>query len=133
MEEKHHKKFNEMQTLHMNEINEYKSRIEKLEKDNEQLRHEEIVHVEPTAVTDIQTITLNNEEREKLEKEIQQLKQTIDLNQENERESNDLKQKLTQEIEEYKNKVENLQVISILMHFFKLGYFFRFFTDSKSI
>ncbi|CAF3462757.1 unnamed protein product [Rotaria socialis] len=109
VEEKHHKKFNEMQTLNMNEINEYKSRVEKLEKDNEQLRHEEIVHVEPTAVTDIQTITLNSEEREQLEKEIQQLKQTIDLNQENERESNDLKQKLIQEIEEYKNKIENSQ------------------------
>ncbi|CAF3904570.1 unnamed protein product [Rotaria magnacalcarata] len=110
VEEKHHKKINEMQTLHMNDINEYKSRIEKLEKDNEQLRHEEIVHVEPTAVTDIQTITLNNEEREQLEKEIQQLKQTIDLNQENERQSNDLKQKLIQEIEEYKNKIENSQI-----------------------
>ncbi|CAF3407819.1 unnamed protein product [Rotaria sp. Silwood1] len=109
IEEKHHKKFNETQTLHINEINECKRRIEQLEKENEQLRREEIVHVEPTAVTDIQTITINNEEREQLEKEIQQLKQSLDLNQEKEREYNDLKQKLTEEIEEYKKKIDDLQ------------------------
>ncbi|CAF4252289.1 unnamed protein product [Rotaria sp. Silwood2] len=109
IEEKHHKKFNETQTSRINEINECKHRIEQLERDNEQLRREEIVHVEPTTVTDIQTITINNEEREQLEKEIQQLKQTLDLNQEKEREYNDLKQKLTEEIEEYKKKVDDLQ------------------------
>ncbi|CAF3422234.1 unnamed protein product [Rotaria sp. Silwood1] len=55
------------------------------------------------------TITINNEEREQLEKEIQQLKQSLDLNQEKEREYNDLKQKLTEEIEEYKKKIDDLQ------------------------
>jgi len=55
------------------------------------------------------TITVNNEEREEFEKEIQQLKQTIDLNQQKEKEYKDLKQKLTEEIEEYKNKIDNLQ------------------------
>ncbi|CAF0896295.1 unnamed protein product [Rotaria sordida] len=110
VEEKHHKKFNETQTLHMNDINEYKRRIEQLERDNEQLRREDIVHVEPTAVTDIQTIAINNEEREQLEKEIHQLKQILNLNQEKEREYNDLKQKLIEEIEEYKKKVDDLQI-----------------------
>lgn len=110
IEEKHHKTFNEIQTSHLNEINEYKRRVEQLEKDNEQLRHEEVVHVEPTTVTDVQTITINNEEREKLEKEINDLKNAIDANQEKEREFNNLKQKLTAEIEEYKNKLDNVHV-----------------------
>lgn len=110
IEEKHHKAFNEIQTSHLNEINEYKRRVEQLEKDNEQLRHEEVVHVEPTTVTDVQTITINNEEREKLEKEINDLKNAIDANQEKEREFNNLKQKLTAEIEEYKNKLDNVHV-----------------------
>jgi len=70
IEEKHHKHLNENRKSHLNEINEYKLRIEQLEKDNEQLKREEIVHVEPTADNDIQTITINNEEREELEKEI---------------------------------------------------------------
>jgi len=109
IEEKHHKQLNENRTLHLNEINEYKIRIQQLESDNEQLKREEIVHVEPTTATNIQTITVNNEEREEFEKEIQQLKQTIDLNQQKEKEYKDLKQKLTEEIEEYKNKIDNLQ------------------------
>lgn len=110
VEEKHHKKFNEFRAAHIHEVNEYKHCIEQLEKDVEQLRREDIVHVEPTTVTDIQTITLNNEEREQYEKEITQLKQLIELNQEKEREYNDFKQKLNEEVEEYKKKIENLQV-----------------------
>jgi hypothetical protein len=77
VEEKHHKQLNESRTSHLNEINEYKIRIQQLETDNEQLKREEIVHVEPSTTTDIQTITINNEEREEFENEIQQLKQEI--------------------------------------------------------
>jgi hypothetical protein len=108
-EEKYHQQLNDTRTSYFNEINEYKLRIQQLESDNEQLKREEIVHVEPTTATDIQTITVNNEEREQFEKEIQQLKQTIDFNQEKEREFNDFKQKLIGEIEEYKKKFENLE------------------------
>ncbi len=111
-EEKYHQQLNDTRTSYFNEINEYKLRIQQLESDNEQLKREEIVHVEPTTATDIQTITVNNEEREQFEKEIQQLKQTIDSNQEKEREFNDFKQKLIGEIEEYKKKFENLEVNS---------------------
>jgi predicted nuclease with TOPRIM domain len=111
VEEKHHQQLNDYQTLHLNEINEYKRHIQQLENDNEQLKREEIVHIEPsTTTTDIQTITINNEEREQFKNEIQQLKQIIDFNQQQkEREYNDLKQKLTEEIDEYKKKTENLQ------------------------
>lgn len=94
VEEKHHKQLNEILATHLNEINEYKERVEQLTKENEQLKREEIVHVEPTAeVTDIQTLTINNEEREQYEKEI-----------------NELKQKLNDETEEFKKKIDNLQV-----------------------
>jgi len=110
IEEKHHKHLHENRTSHLNEINEYKLRIKQLENENEQLKCEEIVHVEPTTTTDIQTITINNEEREQLENEIQRLKQIIDLNQQKEREYNDFKQKSIGENEEYKQKIENLQV-----------------------
>jgi len=54
IEEKHHKQLNENRTLHLNEINEYKLHIQQLESDNEQLKREEIVHVEPTTATNIQ-------------------------------------------------------------------------------
>jgi chromosome segregation ATPase len=117
-EEKHHKQLNESRTSYSNETNEFKRRIEQLEVDNEQLRREEIVHVEPTSATDIQTITVNTEEREQLEKEIDQLKEKLNLNQEKEREFNDLKQKLNEDIEEYKKKIDNLQVNLIQFHFF---------------
>jgi hypothetical protein len=80
VEEKHHKQLNDARTTNLNEINEYKNRLKQLENENEQLKREEIVHVEPSTTTDIQTITINNEEREQLENEIQQLKQTIELN-----------------------------------------------------
>lgn len=97
VEDKHHKQLNETRTLHLNEINEHKVHIQQLETDNEQLKREEIVHVEPSTTTDIQTITINNEEREELENEIQQLKKTIELNQ----------QKFTEDIQRVK-QVENL-------------------------
>ena len=80
VEEKHHKQLNDIRTTNLNEINEYKNHLKQLENENEQLKREEIVHVEPSTETDIQTITINNEEREQLENEIQQLKQTIELN-----------------------------------------------------
>jgi len=92
IEEKHHKQLNESQTSYLTVINEYKRRIEQLE------------------TTDIGTITINNDEREQFEKEIYQLKQTIELNQQKEHEYNDLQQQLTKEIEEYKKKIDNLQV-----------------------
>jgi uncharacterized protein YlzI (FlbEa/FlbD family) len=78
---------NENRTLHLNEINEYKRHIQQLENENEQLKREEIIHIEPTTETDIQTITINNEEREQLENEIEKLNKNID---------------------EYKKKIENL-------------------------
>lgn len=55
-------------------FDEWKCRIEQLEKENEQLKREEIVHVEPSIATDIQTLTVNNEEREQFETEIERLK-----------------------------------------------------------
>ena len=100
-------------------MNEHKRRIENLEIENEQLRREEIVHVEPTTATDIQTITVNTEEREQLEKEIEELKQKINSNQEKEREYKDLKQ----DIEEYKKKLDQSQVTLIVFNLFEIKYF----------
>jgi DNA repair exonuclease SbcCD ATPase subunit len=93
-------KLHEQQTLHGNEIRDFKMRVEQLEKDNEQLRHEDIVHVEPTASMDMQTVTLNTEECEQLHKEIEQLKQ----------EHCHQQQQWTNELEEYKSKCHSLQV-----------------------
>jgi chromosome segregation ATPase len=123
-EEKLDKDSNETRTLYMNQINEYKRRIEQLETDNEQLRREEIVHVEPPSppTTDIQTITFNSEEREQLEQEINQLKETNNSNQQHiddkQREYNHLKQQLTQEIEQHKHKYDDIQVNRIRFNLF---------------
>ena len=75
-----HKQLSESQISHLNEINEYKRRIEQLQNDNEQF-----------------------------EKEIFQLKQTTDLHQQKECEYNDLQQQLTKEIAEYKKRMDHLQ------------------------
>lgn len=87
-EEKLLKELNENRTLNTNQLNDYKRRIEQLESEKEQLLHKEIVHVEPTSTS----TTLNNEERDKLEQ----------LNQEN---------------EQYKKKLDEIQVNSILALF----------------
>jgi len=108
-EEKYQRQLNETRTTHSNEINEYQIRMQQLERDNEQLKREEIVHVEPSTATDIQTITINNEEREQLENEIEQLKQRIASNEQTERELNDLKRKFSEETEEYQKKIEQFQ------------------------
>ncbi|CAF1431724.1 unnamed protein product, partial [Rotaria sp. Silwood1] len=81
IEEILHEQLNESQTSYLHEIDQYKRRIAQLETDNEQF-----------------------------EKEIYQLKQTIDLNQQKEHEYNDLQQQLTKEIEEYKKQIDHLQI-----------------------
>jgi hypothetical protein len=117
VEDRHHKQLNEIRTSNLNEINEYKNRIQQLENENEQLKREEIIHVEPSTTTDIQTITINNEEREQLENEIQQLKQTIEIKTE---EIQRLKQDKNHEQHESRNnelntlRVELNEVKSIL-------------------
>ena len=103
-------KLHETQTSFRNEVKEYKQRVEQLEKDNEQLRREEIVHVEPTVATDVQTITLNSEEREQLEEEIRQLKQKNDSFQQRLEEIEREKQHWTEELEQHKKKHADLQV-----------------------
>jgi hypothetical protein len=78
----------------MNQLNECKRRIEELELNNEQLRHAAIAHVEPKPTT------LDNEERNKFEQEI-----------------NQLKQQLTDENEQYKKKFDEIQVKYLLVVF----------------
>ncbi|CAF0838966.1 unnamed protein product [Adineta ricciae] len=102
VEEKFHRQSNDQ------EVDELKSRITQLESENEQLRREDIVHVEPSSPTHVQTFTVSTEEREQFEKEIQQLKQTIESKQEQEREFENTIQTLTKEIEELKKEI-NLQ------------------------
>jgi hypothetical protein len=88
-EEKLVKELNENRTLHMNQLNDHKRRIEQLESDNERLRREEIVHVEPTnAAPTPPPPTLTNEEREKFEQDVNQL---------------------TKDNEQYKTKLEEIQ------------------------
>ncbi|CAF1140892.1 unnamed protein product [Adineta steineri] len=108
VEEKHHKQSKEGDTAYANELKETKRRLEQLQAENEQLRREDIVHVEPTSPTDIQTISVNNEEREKFEKEIHELKQTVESNKQKEREYENLKTKLTGEIEEFQKNIHNI-------------------------
>jgi hypothetical protein len=113
-EEKLVRDLTESRTSHMNQLNEYKRHIEKLTLDNEQLRREEIVHVEPTTAAAPSPPALNNEEREKLEQEINQLKQTIDTNQQRleqqGKEYNQFKQQSTEENEQYKKKLDEIEV-----------------------
>jgi transcriptional regulator of heat shock response len=62
----------------LNEMTQYKQRMEELEKENEQLRREDIVHVESNSPTNVQTMLLPNEEHERLENEIQQLQTQLE-------------------------------------------------------
>ena len=112
IEEKHHHQQTDSRKSQLNELNESKRRIEQLESENEQLRREDIVHVEPSSPTHIQTMTVNNEEREQFEKEIAQLKHAVDANQHTEREHEALKHKLMGEVEEQKKRIADLQVTS---------------------
>lgn len=68
-------KFQSIETRCREEINEYRLRYEQLEKENEQLRSENIVHVEPSLPAEIQTIDFGKEEREKLQNEIENFKE----------------------------------------------------------
>ena len=118
--EKVQKELAESRTSTRNEVTDSKRRIEQLEAENEQLRREDIVHVEPTSpmtTTDIQTITLNSEEREKLEREVQRLKQANDSIQqrfdEKEQEYHHVKHQLVEDLEDYKKKFHDIQVNSI--------------------
>ena len=104
-------KLHETQAAFRKEANEYKQRIDQLEKDNEQLRREEIVHVEPTLATDVQTITLNSEERDQLEEQVRQLKQNNDSVQQRLEEKERQKHQWTEELEQSKKKYEDLQVM----------------------
>ena len=70
----------------MNQLNEYKRRIEQLELDNEKIRIE-------SANAQTSSQGLNNEERDKYEQNI-----------------NQLKQQLNDENEQYKKKFDDLQV-----------------------
>ena len=88
------------------QIHQYKSRIDQLEKENEQLKREEIVHVEPSTTTDIQTLTVNNEEREQFENEIERLKYVIQSYEGKERE---WKEKLTKQMQEKENEFERVK------------------------
>lgn len=62
-EEKFLKELNETRTLNLNQLNEYKRRVEQLESEKEQLRRMEV------------TVASNNEEREKLERVTQENEQ----------------------------------------------------------
>ena len=97
LEEDHCQKFDDIQTTFMKEIDQYKNRIQQLEIDNEQLQREDIVHVEPIITT------INNEERERFEKEISQFKETNNSNCE-------YQEKLIEEIENHKKTNNELQV-----------------------
>lgn len=72
-----------MRTLHTNQLNDYKRLIEQLELEKEQFRRSELIQIEQAKNAAV--ATFNNEEREKIEQ----------LNQEN---------------QQYKNKLDELQV-----------------------
>ena len=91
---------------YVEQLHEYQSRIDQLEKDNEQLKREEIIHIEPSTTTDIQTLTVNNEEREQFENEIERLKRMIETYESQEREWNDWKEKLTKQIQLQENEFQ---------------------------
>ncbi|CAF5140597.1 unnamed protein product, partial [Rotaria sp. Silwood1] len=93
-EEKLIKELNENRTLHINQLNEFKCRIEQLEIDNEKLRQEKI------QFESLQPLKLNNEEREQYQQEI-----------------NRLKQELIEENEQYKKKINEIQVKIIFLFF----------------
>jgi phenylalanyl-tRNA synthetase alpha subunit len=73
-------------------LNEYKRHIEQLELDKEQSRREELIRVEAKNAAP-PSVTLNNEERDKFEQDI-----------------NQLKQQLSDESEQYKKKFDDIQV-----------------------
>jgi ABC-type Zn2+ transport system substrate-binding protein/surface adhesin len=94
----------------MNQLNECKRRIEELELNNEQLRHAAIAHVESKPTT------LDNEERNKFEQEI-----------------NQLKQQLTDENEQYKKKLDEIQVKYLVFLYFSFFYEYFCYLESTSI
>ena len=115
--EKVQKELADSRTSTHTEVTDSKRRIEQLEAENEQLRREDIVHVEPTSpmtTTDIQTITLNSEEREKLDAEVQRLKRANESIQqrfdEKEQEYHQVKHQLVEDLEDYKKKFHDIQV-----------------------
>ncbi|CAF3323627.1 unnamed protein product [Rotaria socialis] len=111
-EEKVHKEFSEKQNLHLNQLNEFKCRIQQLELDKEKQRQDTLAQIEA-----MQPLQLNNEEREKFEQEINQLKQKfIEGNEQNKKnldekqsqyQSND--NELRQQIEQLKKTIEQCQ------------------------
>ncbi|CAF3327086.1 unnamed protein product [Rotaria socialis] len=111
-EEKVHKEFSEKQNLHLNQLNEFKCRIQQLELDKEKQRQDTLAQIEA-----MQPLQLNNKEREKFEQEINQLKQKfIEGNEQNKKnldekqsqyQSND--NELRQQIEQLKKTIEQCQ------------------------
>lgn len=93
-------KFNEKQ--HRIEISELLVRLEQLEKDNEQLKKEEIVHVEPT-------VLVNTEEIEKLEHQIKELNEIQHSNHSQWTEKENQYQQKISELEQSKNHYELTQ------------------------
>lgn len=100
------KELNDVRTSHSAQVNDLNLHLEQLQRDNEQLRH---VELQAAASKN------NEEEREQFQREIQQLKQTIEENQQRfeqqlgEYQQN--KQRLSQEIEEYRHRLDEFQVI----------------------
>ncbi|CAM4764507.1 unnamed protein product [Rotaria magnacalcarata] len=111
-EEKVHKEFSEKRNFHLNQLNEFKCRIEQLELDKEKQRQDTLAQIEA-----MQPLQLNNEEREKFEQEINQLKQKfVEGNEQNKKkldekesqyQSND--NDLRQQIEQLKKTIEQYQ------------------------
>lgn len=87
-EDKLVKELNENRNMHMNQLNDFKGRLEQLELENDKLRQEKLAQLES-----MQALKSNNEEREKYEKEI-----------------NQLKQRLAEENEQYKKKLDEINV-----------------------
>lgn len=125
-------KLHETQAAFRKETNEFTHRVEQLEKDNEQLRREEIVHVEPTLATDVQTITLNSEERDQLEEQVRQLQQKNESFQQRLDEKEREKHHWTEELEQSKKKYEDLQVILWTLTVYRHRISFSFLADSIS-
>ena len=117
-EEKLVKELNETRAVHNHQLTEMKGHIEQLKHEKEQLRREEIVEVQPKAAAP--DTASNEEEREKLEKEIVQLKQTIDAHQQQYDQQGmefaQLKQQTANDNEQFKQKLEETKVTQTSMH-----------------
>ena len=86
---------NDLRALNASQLNDFKNRLEQIERENEQLRQVELQAAAPP--------TPNNDERDRLEQTIEQLNKTIE-------EQQQAQQRLTAELDEQKKIYDDFQV-----------------------